>query len=223
MAQTLLQKIQVLVSATLHSIVDRALESNSLAVFDQYIRDAQQSMETLRSALVDLASTTKMLKRKYDEASNEAARLDLEVDAALKADKNVIAQATQAKLNAQLDIARTYQDQYEKQGSTLEMLMQIVTVLETKVEVLESQRDQVATLMALVKSKHAVAKSIKDVQAIADNQGKQVIDRLKSELDVADARLEVTSSRLASQIENEVNDVELNAQLEERRKRLGLS
>src|SRR5258706_12763083 len=101
MAQSLLAKIQVLISATLHSIVDRALESNSLAVFDQYIRDAEQSMETLRAALVDLAATTKMLKRKYDEASNEAARLDLEVDAALKAGKNVLAQTTQSKLNAQ--------------------------------------------------------------------------------------------------------------------------
>src|SRR5256886_7135190 len=56
MPQTLLAKIKILVAATLHSIVDRALESNSLAVFDEYIRDAEQSMETLKSALADLRS-----------------------------------------------------------------------------------------------------------------------------------------------------------------------
>src|SRR5512143_2492886 len=84
MAQTLLGKIKILVSATLHSIVDQALQSNSLGVFDEYIREAEESMEMLRSALADLAATIKTLKRKYEEAANEAAKLDLQVDEALR-------------------------------------------------------------------------------------------------------------------------------------------
>src|SRR5689334_13779314 len=101
MAQSLLGKIGILVSATLHSIVDNALKQNSLAVFDQYIRDAENSMEALKGAMVDLNATIKTLKRKYEEAADEAARLDMEVDAALKADKTVLAKVSQQKLNQQ--------------------------------------------------------------------------------------------------------------------------
>src|SRR5512133_83736 len=116
MAQSLLGKIKILVSATLHSIVDQALQSNSLGVFDEYIREAEQSMEMLRGALLDLAATIKTLKRKYEDAANEAAKLDLQVDEALRQGKTVVAKVTQSRLNQQLDIARTYQDQYQKQG-----------------------------------------------------------------------------------------------------------
>ena len=223
MAQTLLGKIKILVSATLHSIVDQALQSNSLAVFDQYIRDAEENMETLRSALIDLQVTTKTLKAKYDEASNEAARLDLQVDASLQANKTVLAKVAQTKFNNQIDIAKTYKEQYEKQSTTYSMLVEAVQVLQAKVDVLHSQRDQVATLLQLLKAKNLIAHSMKDVQAIADDKTVRIVEDVKTKLDTADARLEVATSRLSDQIEQEVGDASLNAQLEARRQRLGLS
>ncbi len=223
MAQTLLGKIKILVSATLHSIVDQALQANSLAVFDEYIREAEESMEMLRSALADLAATIKMLKRKYEDAANEAAKLDLQVDEALKQGKSVVAKVTQSRLNKQLDIARTYQDQYQKQGETFKTLKDVVDILQAKVDVLHSQRDQVATLLQLVKSKQVIARSIRDVQMIADDRSARIVEDVRTQLDTADARLEVATSRLSDQIDQEIGDADLNAQLEARRQRLGLS
>lgn len=223
MAQSLLGKIKILINATLHSLVDRALESNSLGVFDEYIREAEQSMETLKSALVDLRATTQMLKRKYDEASDEAAKLDMQVDAALKANKAMLAKIAQSKLNQQLDIAKTYQEQYQKQVVTFTTLNDVVQVLQSKVDVLHSQRDQVATLLQLVRSKNVIAHSIKDVQQIADDKTARIVESVKTQLDTADARLEVATSRLSDQIDQEVGDAQLNAQLEARRQRLGLT
>jgi|SRR5581483_592805 phage shock protein A len=223
MAQTLLGKIQILIAATLHSLLDRALESNSLAVFDEYIRDAEQSMETLKSALVDLSATIKTLRAKYDEASNEAAKLDLQVDAALQQNKNVLAKVAQSKLNHQLDIARTYQDQYEKQSATYNTLLEVVQVLQSKVDILHSQRDQVATLLQLINSKNVIAHSIKDVETIADDRTARIVENVRTQLDTADARLEVATSRLSDQLDQEIGDATLNAQLEARRQRLGLT
>ena len=223
MAQTLLGKIKILISATLHSIVDRALESNSLGVFDEYIRDAEQSMEALRSALLDLGGTIKTLKVRYETAADEAAKLDLQVDAALKAGKTVMAKIAQSQLNQQLDIARTYQEQYQKQGTTFKTLKDVVDVLQSKVEILYSQREQVATLLQLVKSKNVIARSIKDVQSIADDRTAKIVENVRTQLDTADAKLEVATSRLSDQIDQEIGDATLNAQLESRRQRLGLT
>jgi phage shock protein A len=223
MAQTLLGKVQILISATLHSLLDRALESNSLAVFDEYIRDAEQSMGTLKSALIDLSATTKSLRAKYEDASNEAAKLDLQVDAALQQNKSVLAKVTQSKLNHMLDIARTYQDQYQKESATYSTLLEVVQVLQSKVDILHSQRDQVATLLQLVKSKNVIAHSIKDIETIADDHTARIVENVKTQLDTADARLEVATSRLSDQLDQEIGDATLNAQLEARRQRLGLT
>jgi len=223
MAQSLLGKIKILISATLHSLFDQALRSNSLAVFDEYIREAEQSMDTLKSALVDLVVTVKTLKAKYESAADEAAKLDLQVDAALQADKTVIAKVTQTKLNNQLAIARTYQEQYEKQTSTYKTLNDTVQILQSKVDILHSQRDQVATLLQLIKSKNVIARSIKDVQDIADDRTKRIVEDVRTQLDTADARLEVATSRLSDQIDTEIEDAQLDAQLEARRQRLGLT
>lgn len=221
--QTLLGKVKILISATLHSIVDQALQANSLEVFDEYIRQAERSMDALKDAMVDLGASIKMLKRKYDEAADDAARLDLEVDQLLKADKTTLARVTQSKLNQQTEIAKVYQSQFQKQSSTYQTLYDVITVLQSKVDMLHSQRDQVAVLLQLVKTKKLAARSIKDVQSIADNQTRDIVENVKTQLDNADARLEVATSRLSDRIDEETDNAELNAQLEQRRAKLGLT
>ncbi len=221
--QTLLGKVKVLISATLHSIVDQALQSNSLEVFDEYIRQAERSISAFKDAMVDLGASVKTLKRKYDEAADAAAKLDFEVDQMLKANKTTLARVTQSKLNQQTEIARVYQDQFQKQSHTYQTLYDVVSVLQSKVDTLHAQRDQVAVLLQLVKTKKLAARSIKDVQTIADDRTASIVEDVKTQLDNADARLEVATSRLSDQIDAETDNAELNTQLEQRRAKLGLS
>jgi len=222
MAQSILQKIGILVSATLHSIVDRALESRSVAVFDEYIRQASESMRTIEAALVDLKATVRTLHSKYNAAADEAAKLDLQIDAALKAGRESVAKASLVKLNSLMEIAHTYKDQYEKQNKAFNTLSDVVQVLQSKVDVLRAQRDQVATLIEIVKTKNVAARSIKDIEKIDDGRAEQIMNRVKAEMDTADARLEVATMRLSAEIEETVGDLSIEAQLEERRQRLGL-
>ncbi len=163
------------------------------------------------------------MKVKYEEASNEAAKIDMQIDTALKQNKTVVAKIEQSKLNHQLEIAKTYQEQYQKEDQTYQTLREVVQVLQAKVEVLHSQREQVAMLLQLLKSKNAIARSMKDVQSITDDKAAQIAEDVKTQLDAVDARLEVATGRLSNQIEREIGDVALNSQLEIRRQRLGLS
>ncbi len=220
---TLLQKIGILISATLHSIVDRALESNSVGVFDEYIRQAESSMKLIQSTLVDLKTTVKTLRAKYDQAADEAARLDLQIDQALKAGKESMAKAHMVRLNSLMEIAQTYKVQYERQSRAYNMLIEVVQILQSKVDVLHAQRDQVATMLELIKSKNIVARSIKDVEKISDTRTRQIMENVRSQMDTADERLEMATSRLSAEIDQQVGDATLEAQLEERRQRLGLA
>lgn len=219
----LLQKIGVLISATLHSIVDRALQTNSVAVFDEYIRQAENSMKLIQSALVDLKVTVRTLRNKYDQAADEAARLDLQIDQALRGGKEALAKAHMVRLNNLMEIAQTYKVQYERQSRAYNLLTEIVQILQSKVDVLHAQRDQVATMLELIRSKNIVARSIKDIDKISDVRTRQIMEDVRAQLDTADARLEMATSRLSAEIEAEAGDLTLEAQLEERRQRLGLT
>jgi phage shock protein A len=219
----LLQKIGILVSATLHSIVDRALQANSVAVFDEYIRQAENSMRLIQSALVDLKATVKTLHTKYNQAADEAARLDLQIDQALRAGKESLAKAHMVRLNSLVEIAQTYKAQYERQSRAYNLLTETVQILQSKVDVLHAQRDQVATMLELIRSKNIVARSIKDIDKISDARTRQIMEDVRSQLDVADARLEMATSRLSAELEEQAGDLTLEAQLEERRQRLGLA
>ena len=44
MAQSFFQKIDTLIKANLHSMVDKALDENSVAVLDEYIRQAENNL-----------------------------------------------------------------------------------------------------------------------------------------------------------------------------------
>lgn len=220
---SLLSKVKTLISASLHSIVDSALRANSLEVFDEYIRQAERSIEAFKETMVDLGASVKMLKRKYDEAADDAAKLDLTVDQLVKQGKDTLAKITISKLNQQTEIAQTYQTQLKRQSDTYQLLYDLISVLQSKVEMLHTEREQVAVLLQLLKSKNIAAKSIKDVQTIADGRSKDIVEDVKSRLDQADARLEVATSRLSDQIDAEVDNEELNSQLEARRAKLGLT
>ena len=45
MAQSFFQKIDTLIKANLHAMVDKALDSNSVAVLDEYIRQAEDNLQ----------------------------------------------------------------------------------------------------------------------------------------------------------------------------------
>jgi phage shock protein A len=46
---TLLQKVQTLISANLHWLVDKALEQKLLAVINQHIREVEDNLKTCRT------------------------------------------------------------------------------------------------------------------------------------------------------------------------------
>ena len=87
MAQSLFQKVQTLISANMHAMVDSALDANSVAVLDEYIRQAENNLDDLEDALVTVKGQVKTLKRKYDTIRAEAEELDSDIDRLLKLGK----------------------------------------------------------------------------------------------------------------------------------------
>ena len=62
-----LKKVSTLISANLHYMVDQALQSNSLAVIDQYIRQVENNLADLEDAAATVGGEVKCIKRRMED------------------------------------------------------------------------------------------------------------------------------------------------------------
>jgi phage shock protein A len=223
---SLLSKVQTLISASLHAMVDNALKANSVAVFDEYIRQAENNLDELEDALVTVRGQVKTLQRKYEMFQAEADQLDADINRLLKLGKEDLAVAAQAQYNSKMELAEDYKAQWEKQQVEADKLTNARLKLEAKLTMIKQEREQIVALIELARSKEIAVKTIRsldDLDGLGDADIGRVTDQIRSRLDRADAEMEVTSTRLETQMDDVLGKERLADQLEERKRRLGLS
>ena len=223
---SLLEKVSTLISANLHAMVDSALKANSLAVFDEYIRQAENNLDALEDAAATVGGNVKTLARKVEQYQADATKQDADIDALLRQGKEDLATAVQAKLNTTNELLAQYKANYEKTQTEYQKLMDSKLKLEAKLTTIKQEREQMQALLDLAKSKESTVgaiRSLKDLEGVGDADIARITEGIRSRLDKAEARAEIESSRLESQVDDVLGKAELDIQLAERKKRLGLS
>src|SRR5512147_847240 len=223
---SLLDKVRTLISANLHSMVDSALKANSVAVMDEYIRQAEDNLDKLEDATATVGGEVKTLKRKADEYAAQAAKLDRDIDALLQQGRDDLASAAQSKYNTTQRLAEQYQQQYERQQAEYKTLLDAKLKLEAKLTTTKQEREELLALLDLAKSKELTVqtmKSIDDIVGSDDADIARIGESIRGRLDKASAKSEMMTSRLDEQIDEVLGKNELDSQLAERKKRLGMS
>jgi phage shock protein A len=222
---TLISKVQTLISANLHALVDKALESNSVAVMDEYIRQAEDNLEKLEDAVVTVGGTVKTLKRKWEQYEAEADKLDQSIDTLLLQGKKDLAAAAQTKLNSTRRIASDYQEQWQEQQKQYEQLLGARRKLEAKLTTIRQEREHLQALLELAKSKEVAVKAVKsldDLAGVGDADIARIGESIRARLDRADAQAEMYAGRLDEQMDELLEKSEIDVQLAERMRRLGI-
>ncbi|HEX9076864.1 MAG TPA: PspA/IM30 family protein [Anaerolineae bacterium] len=223
---SLLEKVQTLIAANLHSLVDEALKKNSLAVIDEYIRQVEHNLEDLEDAAATIGGEVKTLHRKYDEFAGKAEELDRNIDLMLKEGKDELAAAAQSKLNSTNRLAETYKQQYDRQQAEYQKLLDAKLKLEAKLTTVKQEREEMQALLDLARSKELTAKtmtSLDNLMGSGDQDVARMAESIRTRLDKASARSEMQSSRLDAQMDELLERHTLDTQLAERKKKLGLA
>jgi phage shock protein A len=218
-----LDKVNTLISANLHALVDRALQQNSVAVMDEYIRQAEKNLDALEESAATLGGTVRTLKRKYEELAAAAEKLDKDIDTLLLRGKNDLAAAAQAELNSKQQLSQDYYEQWQQQDRQYQQLMAMRLKLEARLTTIRQERSKLIALMELAKAKEVATKTVKSLDALAsvgDAEISSLAEQVRARLDEEDARLELAAGNLAEQIDEVVRGGEIERQLEERRRRL---
>jgi phage shock protein A len=222
---SLLEKIQTLIQANLHAMVDSALKANSLAVFDQYVRDVEDNLENLQDAVATVGGELKTLRRKKSGLDQRASELDRNIDIFLREGKEELALAAQSKLNSVNRLIQNYDEMLQRQEAEFQSLQDARLKLEAKLTTVKQEREELQALLDLARSKELTAKTIKsldDLMGVGDDDISRVAEGIRARLDKASARSEMLADSLDAQMDDVLEKSTLEAQLAERKARLGL-
>jgi phage shock protein A len=220
---SLFEKINTLISANLHGLVDRALESNSVKVMDEYIRQVERNLEALEDSAATVGGTVRTLKRKYEEFASAAEKLDRDIDTLILKGKDDLAGAAQAELNTKQELAQEYYEQWQAQEKQYQHMLDMRLKLETRLTTIKQEREKLRALIELAETKKVLTKTVKsldDIASTGDVEIDSLAEQIRQRIDREDARLEVATRNVSEEIDAAVGASEVDRQLEERRRRL---
>lgn len=223
---SLLEKTQTLIQANLHEMVDRALQANSVAVMKQYVRDAENNLRELEDAAATVGGEVKTMERKYLEYKKKADQLDRNIDVFLMQGKEDLARAAQNEMNSNRRLQEQYHEQWVRQKREYEALLNARLKLQARLKEIRQEQRELEALMKLAKSKEQTVKTIRsldDLVGAGDADIARMGESIRARLDKASAHAEMYASRLDDQMDAVLGKGELDIQLEERKRRLGLA
>jgi phage shock protein A len=223
MAPSLFEKINTLISANLHALVDNALSQNSVQVMDEYIRQVERNLDALEDSAATVGGTVKTLKRKYEEFASAAEKLDRDIDTLILKGKDDLAGAAQAELNTKQQLSQEYYQQWQDQEVQYQKMLDMRLKLEGRLTAIKQEREHLRALIELAEAKKVTTKTIKsldDLSNVGDAEITSLTDQIRTRLDQEDARLDMATRNLSEEVEEAVRGSEVERQLDERRKRL---
>jgi phage shock protein A len=223
---SLFQKLRTLFKATLHEMADQALQKSDLAVYDQYIRDAEQELEEYRSSIAPMIAQVKTTRRRREALATKAAELDMAIDQFLLKNKRTEAMVTQKQFTSVMDMIKTYDGSLARQVSAVEKLDDIRVKLEGRLAIAKQEREELAFLLQLAKAKEISTKTMRSLDSLVgqgDTEVAQAAENIRRRLDHADAAWEVQTSRLDTQLSDAMHSLEVESELAARMERLGIS
>ncbi len=220
---SLLEKMQTLINANMHGLVDRALEANSVKVMDEYIRQVERNLEALEDSAATVGGTVRTLKRKYEEFATAAEKLDRDIDTLIIKGKNDLASAAQAELNTKQELSQEYHEQWQMQEKQYQQMLEMRLKLESRLSTIKQEREKLRALIELAETKKVMVKTVKSLEGLANSGDAEInslSEQIRARLDREDSRLDVATRNVSDEIDAAIGDSMIDLQLEERRRRL---
>ncbi len=223
---SLMQKISTLIQGSLHELVDKAMREKSLAVIDVYIRDAGEGLDELNDAIATLDANLTGFNREREKLVARSVELDQAVDRFLVKNDNSKAQAASAELIHVKELIAMQDKTIEQATKDLAEQRRGKDILQSKITTMRYEREKLAALLEMAKAKEtnlAARQKAADVLGSGDIDMDNLAKAIYARLDKADAKLRESENTLETSIDESIDAEKVNADLEERRKKLGLS
>jgi phage shock protein A len=222
---SLFRKLRTLFKATLHEMADQALQKSDLAVYDDYIRQAEREVNEFKQTIVPMIAQVKTTRRRREALANRAAELDFTVDEFLRKGRQTEAMVTQKQLSSLLEMIKTYDGSLQRQVTAAERLEDVRVKLEGRLAIAKQEREELAYLLQLAKAKEISSQAMRSLDSLmgqGDADVARAAENIRRRLDHADAAWEIQAGSLDNQLNDAMQSLEVEAELARRMERLGI-
>jgi phage shock protein A len=222
---SLFRKLRTLFKATLHEMADQALQKSDLAVYDDYIRQAEREVNEFKQTIVPMIAQVKTTRRRREALANRAAELDFTVDQFLRQGRQTEAMVTQKQLSSLLEMIKTYDGSLQRQVTAAERLEDVRVKLEGRLAIAKQEREELAYLLQLAKAKEISSQAMRSLDSLmgqGDADVARAAENIRRRLDHADAAWEIQAGSLDNQLNDAMQSLEVEAELARRMERLGI-
>ena len=154
------------------------------------------------------------------------ANVDVEPKTSYVDEMTDLARAAQNDLNTNRRLQERYHEQWVRQEREYEALLNARLKLQARLTTIRQEQKELEALLELAKSKEATVKAIKsldDLAGVGDSDIARMGESIRGRLDKATAYSEMYATGLDNQMDDVLGTAEIDLQLEERKRRLGLS
>jgi phage shock protein A len=226
---SILEKLDDLIRGSLHRFVDRALENNSLALYDQDVRDMGTAIDHVEEAATNMYAAARANERRLIRHQEDVERLERRVErlaAEGVAPTTERVMVAEAELEAKRGLVVETQAQIERQQGQYETLKRQTAELRLREQVLQDTRPRMESLLVLARAFYSVERVEMTLQALrglgGDTEVAMVADSIYQRFDEAQARQDMMHQTTDLEMLAELEQIEVDDQLEQRRRRLGL-
>lgn len=218
---SLLEKVNLLVSANLHGLVNTALRANSVAVLDEQIRRAHESQDQLEDTIATVMADVAVETGKNAALKESVVHLDRNARTLLAAGKEGQAAILVAEKQVKDAALKRSDASLVSQTADLEKLRQAQGALKVKITDLQTTRDNVDQALRIAKTKRIVVRTFDQLTDVLQESGAAGIadwaDRVKAK---EDAKLDMTLEKHVALLDPLANP-DVSAEIERMKAEMG--
>ncbi|MDP2663412.1 MAG: hypothetical protein Q8R28_22080 [Dehalococcoidia bacterium] len=226
----ILGKVKLLLTANIHDLLDRALNTNKPAVFDEQINVLQGSLEKITVCLGESIGREKTLTRETDDLKEQLAKIDEEMDRLLdleEREKDQLKRASisglttnrQASYNSLSQVLELKVDQLADTQAQTVQLQDAKLKLDARVDMLRAQKARLLALIGERKAAEAQGRVLSTTDLLSRFSPESLIREEEEAVERARGIVAARSSSVEQQIDDLLGNDQLQQQIEERRAR----
>ncbi len=219
---SILGRIKDLISANINAMLDKAEDPEKMA--NEYLRQLTNELYEARTGVAQAMADETRLEQRRIAAEGEAEQWQIKAERALRAGDEALAKAALARKVQAQKLAEQYRAQEKAQEEQVEALQQALIDLETRIAEVKARKELIIAKKNRARTQEALqrtAASIGRVSALdkLDQLEEKVDDRLAR----AEAMAKLEGDSLEARFRNLEKETEVESELAELKRKLGLS
>jgi len=219
---SILGRIKDLVSANVNSMLDKAEDPEKMA--NEYLRQLTNELYEARTGVAAAMADETKLEQRRIASQGETQQWQSKAEAALRAGDEELAKAALARKVQAQKLAEQYREQETAQEEQVSALRDALVNLETRIAEVKAKKELIIAKKNRAATQEAIqrtAASMGRVNAIdkLDQLEEKVDDRLAK----ADAMTKLEQGSLETKFRNLEKDQEVDSELAELKRKMGLS